>query len=147
MSATGLDVFDKTLQTTHIWLDEIMESVGPDRQVAWRCLNAVIRALRDRIPADLAAHLGAQLPLLVRGAYYDQWQPSREPEKYRSADEFLARISAELADVRPVNPTTAAEAVFRTRSRHITGGLATKVRASVPDEIRRLWPAEAQQAA
>ncbi|TIP56582.1 MAG: DUF2267 domain-containing protein, partial [Mesorhizobium sp.] len=24
MSATGLDVFDKTLQTTNIWLDEIM---------------------------------------------------------------------------------------------------------------------------
>jgi hypothetical protein len=23
MSASGLDVFDKTLQTTHIWLDEI----------------------------------------------------------------------------------------------------------------------------
>ena len=24
MSATGLDVFDKTLPTTNIWLDEIM---------------------------------------------------------------------------------------------------------------------------
>jgi len=36
MSATGLDIFDKTLQTTHIWLDELMrdETVSPDRQVA-----------------------------------------------------------------------------------------------------------------
>ena len=32
MSATGLDVFDKTLQTTNIWLDEIMAKLGPDRQ-------------------------------------------------------------------------------------------------------------------
>ncbi|TIR27974.1 MAG: DUF2267 domain-containing protein, partial [Mesorhizobium sp.] len=35
MSATGLDVFDKTLQTTNIWLDEIMAEMGPDRQIAW----------------------------------------------------------------------------------------------------------------
>jgi hypothetical protein len=34
MSATGLDVFDKTLQTTNTWLDEIMESLGPDCQIA-----------------------------------------------------------------------------------------------------------------
>jgi uncharacterized protein (DUF2267 family) len=67
MSATGVDVFDKTLQTTNIWLDEIMEEMGPDRQLAWRILGAVLRALRDRLPPDLAAHLSAQLPLLVRG--------------------------------------------------------------------------------
>jgi len=31
MSATGLDVFDKTIQTTNTWLDEIMADIGPDR--------------------------------------------------------------------------------------------------------------------
>ena len=49
MAATGLDVFDKTLQTTNSWLAEIMEVVGPDRQVAWHTLGAVLRTLRDRI--------------------------------------------------------------------------------------------------
>jgi len=73
MSATSLDVFDKTLQTTHIWLDELMAEVGPDRQVAWHVLGAVLRAVRDRIPLEVAVHLGSQLPLLVRGLYYDQW--------------------------------------------------------------------------
>jgi uncharacterized protein (DUF2267 family) len=62
MSATGVNVFDKTLQTTNIWLDEIMEELGLDRQLAWHILGAVLRALRDRLPADLAAHLSAQLP-------------------------------------------------------------------------------------
>ena len=75
MSATGLDVFDKTLQSTNIWLDEIMEKLGPDRQVAWHVLSAVLHALRDRLQIGLAVHLGAQLPLLVRGLYYDQWHP------------------------------------------------------------------------
>jgi hypothetical protein len=34
MSATDLDVCDKTLQTIHIWLDELMAEIGLDRQVA-----------------------------------------------------------------------------------------------------------------
>ena len=37
MSATGLEVFDKTLQTTNTWLNEIGEKIGPDRQ---RCYHA-----------------------------------------------------------------------------------------------------------
>ena len=75
MSASGLDVFDKTLQTTHLWLDEIQAELGPDRQVAWKVLSVVLHKLRDRLPVQLAAHLGAELPLLVRGVYYDQFQP------------------------------------------------------------------------
>ena len=63
MSATGLDVFDKTLQTTHIWLNDITEVIGPDKQVAWHVLGAVLRTLRDRVPLQVAAHLGAELPL------------------------------------------------------------------------------------
>ena len=42
MSATGLEVFDKTLQATNIWLGEIMERLGPDRQVAWKVLSTVL---------------------------------------------------------------------------------------------------------
>jgi uncharacterized protein (DUF2267 family) len=57
-------------------------------------LGAVLRGVRDRIPLDLAAHLGAQLPLLVRGAYYDQFRPSELPDKSRSLDEFLQAIGA-----------------------------------------------------
>ena len=60
MSATGLDVFDKTLQTTNTWLNEIMSDLGPDRHIAWHVLGAVLRTTRDRLPIGLAAHLGAE---------------------------------------------------------------------------------------
>ncbi|MDP8915637.1 MAG: DUF2267 domain-containing protein, partial [Pseudomonadota bacterium] len=75
MSATGLEVFDKTLQTTNTWLNEISQIVGPDRQLSWKVLSVVLHKLRDRLPVTLAVHLGAELPLLVRGVYYDQFQP------------------------------------------------------------------------
>jgi len=104
MSTTGLDVFDKTVQTTNIWLDEIMAAMGPDRHVAWHILGATLRALRDRLPLDEAAHLGAQLPLLVRGLYYDQWRPAAGVNKDRHLEEFLARVADDLKDTRRSTP-------------------------------------------
>ncbi|MER8396783.1 DUF2267 domain-containing protein [Mesorhizobium sp. M0306] len=145
MNATGLDVFDKTLQTTNIWLDEIMDEIGPDRQVAWHVLGAVLHALRDRMQPDLAAHLGSQLPILVRGAFYDQYQPSKAPEKMRSLDEFLAKIKAELEFARPVDSKDAFRVVSKVLAHHVGEGQMHKVWESLPGEIRRV--AEAQQAA
>jgi uncharacterized protein (DUF2267 family) len=139
MSATGLDVFDKTLQTTHIWLDEIMERIGPDRQVAWKVLSTVLHKLRDRLPVDLAAHLGAQLPLLVRGAYYDQYEPARQPVDCDTPEAFRAEVAEWLADTRPVDPDEAISAVFAVLSRHVADGQITKVRLALPKALRMLW--------
>jgi len=144
MSATGLDVFDKTLQTTHVWLDELMqdETVGPDRQVAWHALGVALRAVRDRIPLELAVHLGSRLPLLVRGIYYDQWHaPGRMVGKPRSLDEFLKPIGERLVHIRPMNARAATGAVFTVLARHVDPGQAEKVRHALPGGVQVLWPA------
>jgi uncharacterized protein (DUF2267 family) len=143
MSATGVNVFDKTLQTTNIWLDEIMEELGPDRQLAWHILGAVLRALRDRLPADLAAHLSAQLPLLVRGTYYDRYRPADLPNRSRSLDELLSEVSEELRLSRPVDSRDAVRVVGAVLIRHVDGGQLAKVLSSLPEEIRNLTAAEA----
>jgi uncharacterized protein (DUF2267 family) len=147
MAATGLEVWDKTLQTTNIWLDEIMAETGPDRQQAWHLLSAVLRTLRDRLPLELSVHLGAQLPLLVRGIYYDQWHVERQPERFRDADDFLERIGQKLTGTRPVNVEHATRAVLRTLSRHLDHGQATKVVHALPQQLRGLWPVEEAGAA
>jgi uncharacterized protein (DUF2267 family) len=148
MSATGLEVFDKTLQTTNIWLGEIMERLGPDRQVAWKVLSTVLHKLRDRLSPELAAHLAAQLPLLVRGVYYDQYEPGRAPSDCSTPEEFTAEVAKWLADIRPVDPDEAVRAVFATLSRHISEGQIAKVRQALPKGIRLLWDgADARQLA
>lgn len=138
MSATGLDVFDKTLQTTNTWLDEIMTELGPDRHVAWHALTAVLHALRDRLPLEVAVHLGAQLPMLVRGVYYDQWHLGPDVERYRSLDEFLERVGRGLKTTKPVSRLKVAEAVFAVLARHVTAGQLDKVREALPEDIRAL---------
>lgn len=146
MSAAGLEVLDKTVQTTNIWLDEIMEGIGPDRQVAWHSLRAVSHALRDRLPLDQAAHLGAQLSIVIRGIYYDQWHPAGKPERSRTQDEFIGRLNEELGDTRPTDPRDAARTVFRTISNHVSPGQVEKISQSLPEDIRRLWPEDSEAA-
>ena len=143
MSATGLEVFDKSLQTTHVWLGEIMDDLGPDREEAWHVLGAVLHALRDWIPVELAAHLGAQLPLLVRGLYYDQWHPTQKLERSRLQSEFIERVSEGLTNRKPVDSVQAIQAVFRVLTRHVSPGQAEKVRQALPEDVRSLWPAAA----
>jgi uncharacterized protein (DUF2267 family) len=143
MAATGLDVFDKTLQTTHVWLDEISQELGPDRQVAYRTLGAVLHALRDRLSTDEAAHLGAQLPIMVRGVFFDAWHPAGKPEKIRTREEFCEHVAGELSDIRPVDPEDACRAVFGCIDRHVSAGEVQDVISLLPEDIRRLWPRSA----
>jgi uncharacterized protein (DUF2267 family) len=118
-----------------------MAELGPDRQRAYHALRTVLHALRDRLPLNLAVHLGAQLPLLVRGIYYDQWHaPGGMGEKPRSLDEFLEPIGEQLAQSRPINARNATQAVFRLLSRHVTPGQVEKVKHALPGEVQAIWP-------
>jgi uncharacterized protein (DUF2267 family) len=139
MSATGLDVFDKTIQTTNVWLNEIMDSIGPDRRLAWKVLSVVLHKIRDRVPVELAAHLGAELPLLVRGAYYDQFEPAKQPTECRTFEEFADEVREWLSDARPVNVNDAIHAVFATLSRHVPAGQIAKIQEALPKDIRSFW--------
>ena len=140
MSATGLDVFDRTVQITNVWLDEMMTELGPDRHVAWHVLGAVLRPLRDQLPPDMAVHLGAELPILVRGAYYDGWRTPGEREEAANADDFLRKVAAGLATTRPVAADAAVSTVFGVLSRHVDARQITKVRNCLSGSVRTLWP-------
>lgn len=139
MSANGLEVFDKTLQTTHIWLNEISQAIGPDRRLAWKVLSVVLHKLRDRLPVEVSAHLGAELPLLIRGVYYDQYRPAAQPSACRNWPDFVAEVQEWLADARPVDARDATLAVLAVLSRHLPPGQVEKVKDALPSSIRSAW--------
>lgn len=143
MSAKGLEVFDKSFDTTNHWLNEIMEDLGPDRQVAWKVLSVVLHKLRDRLTLGLAAHLGAQLPLLIRGVYYDQFEPSKLPTDWNSHEQFVAEVAKWLTDIRPVDPEEAVRSVFKVLSHHVDPGQIAKVREALPRAMRQAWESAA----
>src|SRR3979409_1471116 len=140
MSATGLAVFDETVQKTNTWVKEIAQALGSDRQRGYQALRAVLHCLRDRLTIDEAAQLGDQLPMLVRGIYYEEWHPAGKPEKIRSRDEFLAGITTRIAMRQPIDTESAARVVFQTLESHVSAGEIRDVIHILPQEIRTLWP-------
>jgi uncharacterized protein (DUF2267 family) len=145
MSATGLEVFDRTIHKTNIWLKDLMEILGSaDRQEAYAALRATLHALRDRLTIEETAQLAAQLPMLIRGFYYEGWDPTGKPLKERHRDEFLARIQRELERYE-IDPEQVARAVFQVVANRISEGEIQDVEHVLPREIRDLWPSTVPQ--
>ncbi|HET7447547.1 MAG TPA: DUF2267 domain-containing protein [Methyloceanibacter sp.] len=146
---TGLDTFDKTVQESNLWLKDVMERLNTyDRHHAYSTMRAVLHALRDRVGPENAAHLGAQLPMLLRGLFYEGWDPTGKPTKERHENAFLAHIARELPRAAgPGEIEQGAVAVLDVLSKHIDRGAAVKLAAILPQDLRKFWPAFIQSAA
>jgi uncharacterized protein (DUF2267 family) len=140
MSMSGLAAIDSSIQTTNIWLKDVMERLGwNDRHRAYHALREVLHALRDRLPVNEAAALGAQLPMLIRGFYYEGWHPANKPLKERKKEEFLMHIYTAFRDDLEVDCEQVVRAVFQVLSKHVTVGEIDGVKQALPHEIRELW--------
>ena len=143
MSLTGLEVFDRTIHRTNIWLKDLMETLGTEsRQRAYSALRATLHATRDRLTIEETAQLGAQLPMLLRGSYYEGWVPARMPVK-EHREQFLARIARELRTDSPSEVECIARAVFAVLARRVSEGEIEDVEHVIPQDIRDLWPSPA----
>lgn len=140
MSETGLENFDRTLQKTHLWLKDVGERVGPDRRRQYQALRAVLFALRDRLTTEEAFHLSSHLPLLVRGIYWESYRPAGKPERYRSREDFLQKVSNGLDPAAEIASEDAARAVFAAVANHVPAGELEHVTAMVPEDVRTLFP-------
>lgn len=130
---------DTTVQKTYRWLHELAEELGGARRDdAYDILRAYLHTLRDRLTVNQAAHLGAQLPMLVRGLYYEGWNPSRMPQKMKAAeflDSFARHSGFPAGDISAEDALRAANRVLL---HHVTGGEALDVLNSLPEDVRGL---------
>lgn len=137
MPATGLDIFDKAVQKSNEWLNELghNDAIGPDHQRAYHALRAVLWTLRDRLTVEEAFHLSAQLPLMIRGMFWDGYRPADKPEKIKSPDEFLQRVQERLQQMAGPNADDATRAVFELLDRHVPEGEMAHVRQMMPKPL------------
>jgi uncharacterized protein (DUF2267 family) len=141
MSLHGLPVFESTLQTSYAWLNDLMEELGwSDRHRAYQALRAVLHAVRDRLTVDEAADLGAQLPMLLRGMYYEGWNPADIPIHGRRIEDFLAPIGETFHDHPEIVPEGVVWAVFKVLDNNVSWGEMQEVKNMLPDKIRALCP-------
>jgi uncharacterized protein (DUF2267 family) len=137
MSSSHLEIIDRNVEKAHIWINGVAEELGTeDRQQAFRVLRAFLHALRDHLSVDVAAQLSAQLPIFVRGVFYEAWNPSAMPNHTRDLDSFLRRIAAEARLAGETEASFAAAAANRALQRHISTGERDAVLHVLPRHVR-----------
>lgn len=143
MTTTMLPIFQNTLAKTDQWLDEINSELGwRDRKKAWTALRSVLHALRDRLTVEEATDLAAQMPMLIRGMYFEGWNPSKPQSRIRKATEFVDLVTANFTTYdlgEDLEPEDIVRAVLQVMAKHISAGEIKDVVQSLPEELRTLW--------
>jgi uncharacterized protein (DUF2267 family) len=140
MMSSRVAAFDKTLEKTNVWLNELEAILAwHDRERAYHALRAVLQAVRDRLPPHEAVDLGAQLPMLIRGFYYEGWRPAGKPLKYRDKRRFLARVAKNAPAIDDSNLERIVTAVFGVLASQLPRGERDQVRRALPAGVRELW--------
>jgi uncharacterized protein (DUF2267 family) len=143
MKLTGFEVFDDTIQRTNNWLKDLMQELNwHDRRKTYMVFRFVLHALRDHLSVEDAVYVGEQLPMLLRGAYFEDWDPSNKPLPLRSRDEFYSGLAGFLA--RDGEDGSSAEivtrAVFRLLDRKAMDGEIADLQGILPAAVTDLWP-------
>lgn len=139
MTHTEPTIIERSVEKAHVWLGQVAAALGTeDRHYAYRALRAVLHALRDRLTVDEAAQLAAQLPTLIRGIFYEDWDPSRTPTAFHSVKEFLDHIAAEGRLAGETEASYAVTAVATVLRDHVTAGELEDVIAILPAHLKPL---------
>lgn len=138
--STGLAVFDASLQDTNLWLKAIEADLGDcERQEAYSGLRAVLHALRDTLPSHAAVNFAAQLPMLMRGLYYEGWTLPEKPHRIREFKDFAHLVEKELTLGFRFSPVTVMRAVFAAIGNFTGEGEREKLRVQLPAALVEFW--------
>ncbi len=131
---------DAAVRATEDWVDELMQRLGwRDRERVYRALLVALHALRDVLVRDESVFLGAQLPALLRGLYYDGWHPGARPAA-ESRGAFLERIHDGLHRDPGVDAEHVARCVFALLAARLPAAELEDAKAATPSELHNLWP-------
>lgn len=132
--------FEKFCNETQSWVREIAENMRTPERTDWalNALRAVLHTLRDRTMLQEVFHLSAQLPVMVRGIYFEGYEPNNKPLKM-NADEFMNTVKKRMGPGVEVPPGEAIRAVMAVLYSRVSIGELDDIRGSMPKDIQKMW--------
>lgn len=134
----------RATQQTQEWLKELAthEPLETEDQ-AYSYLRAVLHAIRDRLTVTEASHLAQQLPMVVRGFYYEGWRPSLAPYSIETKDDFLRQVESSLGGTTSgggeVDLHAGTMAVLAFLTEQLQEGTLRHVKQQLPDELVQMF--------
>jgi uncharacterized protein (DUF2267 family) len=134
-----MNIFEHATETADLWIRDMMRELGTeDPRRAYHALRASLQALRDRLAVDEAAQLSAQLPLLVRGLFFEGWHPASTPVLVRRSEELLQLVVHKAGDGHGFDPERALAATFEVLRRHVSPGELASLALVLPPSLAEL---------
>jgi uncharacterized protein (DUF2267 family) len=141
MSSQGLEVIDHTVQLTHEWINELARRLDwASHRDVLRLLRVTLCQIRDHLGHEEVAQFSAQMPLLIRGMFFEGWTPAHTPIRDSKGDHFVAAIRAQVGRVQSWRGVEDITAVFMTLNTRISAGEIADIKAGLPMSVRQLWP-------
>jgi uncharacterized protein (DUF2267 family) len=146
---TGTRVFDRTVHKTNIWLKDVMTGMNWDnRERAYSALRASLHAVRDLLSLEETVQLGAQLPMLLRGVYFEGWKPRHPPLRLKSIEDFYGLVRLRLGpgpkfgnnDIRQFS-----RVCMDVITEHVSAGEMDEVKSILPKRLRSLVPVTSEE--
>ena len=110
-----------------------------NQRKAFTALRAVLPELRDWLPLENAIHLSAQLPLIIRGLFFENWSTHTDQPKIRKKDDFLTAIAKKLSPYPAIDIETVTKVVLNILKQKISGGEWDKIMAVLPTDLKELF--------
>lgn len=142
MASQGLDVIDHSVHLTHEWINELAGRLDwSSKRSALRLMRVTLHHIRDHLAVNELAQLSAQLPVLIRGFFFEGWVPKHTPIKERHEYEFVAYVDEKMADTEEYRGRSDIKCVFDLLNSRLSRGEVDDVRACLPSDLRDLWVA------
>ncbi|MEU8408245.1 DUF2267 domain-containing protein [Micromonospora sp. NPDC048842] len=142
MADAMISAFESSLDKTNLILKDIENAYGwpkDRRNQSYAALRTVLHLLRDRLPVDESVEFAQQLPVLVRGIYFDGWMPSDVPIKL-NRDDFLYEVRQGFPYDAEGGPERVTQVVLDTLRRHVTQGEWQDVKDTMPKDLATMMP-------
>ncbi len=138
--------FDHAVHEGNLWLGKIDDRLHlGNRGLARATLRATLHVLRDRLTPEMAVHLSAQLPLVVRGLFFEGWKLSQSPSEDDNSEQFCTHVATLLPPNFPVDTRLVVGAVFEVLWTELDPGETAKIIDFLPRALRSLWPEVARR--
>jgi uncharacterized protein (DUF2267 family) len=148
----AMRTFDRSNEKSAAWVKDMMAFLAIDnREAALHALRAGLHALRDRLTVEEAAQLAAQMPMTIRGLFFENWRPADKPLRIRHPNDFLALVIANYQPRSDIYADDIIGATFKVLSKHVSQGELTDVVMSLPEPLlelvggRREWAADREK--
>ncbi|MEV4122047.1 DUF2267 domain-containing protein [Micromonospora sp. NPDC049645] len=142
MADAMISAFESSLDKTNLILKDIENAYGwpkERRNQSYAALRTVLHLLRDRLPVDESVEFAQQLPVLVRGIYFDGWVPSDVPIKL-NRDDFLYEVRQGFPYDAEGGAERVTQVVLDTLRRHVTQGEWQDVKDTMPKDLAVMMP-------